>query len=44
MAKDSKTIQQDPNMMTNENVDAFTSNMLRPSSLTEGFYSAAPVF
>jgi len=44
MAKDSKTIQPDPNMMTNENVDAFTSNMLRPSSLTEGFYSAAPVF
>ena len=44
MSKDSKTIQPDPNMMKNENVEAFTTNMLTPSSLTEGFYAAAPVF
>ena len=43
MAKDSSTIPSDPNMTTNENVEAFTTNMLRPSSLTKGFYSAAPV-
>ena len=43
MAKDSKTIQSDPNMTSNENVDAFTTNMLTPSTLTEGFYSAALV-
>ena len=42
-AKDSSTIPTDPNMTTNENVEAFTTNMLRPSSLTKGFYSAAPV-
>jgi hypothetical protein len=41
MAKDSNTIKPDPSMMTNENVEAFTTNMLTPSSLTEGFYSAA---
>jgi len=44
MSKDSKTIQPDPTMMSNENVEAFTSHILTPSSLTEGFYSAAPVF
>ena len=43
MAKDSSTIPTDPNMTTNETVEAFTTNMLRPSSLTKGFYSAAPV-
>jgi hypothetical protein len=43
MSKDSKTIQSDPNMTSNENVDAFTTNMLTPSTLTEGFYSAALV-
>jgi len=42
-AKDSSTIPTDPNMTTNETVEAFTTNMLRPSSLTKGFYSAAPV-
>ena len=42
-AKDSSTIPTDPNMTTNESVEAFTTNMLRPSSLTKGFYSAAPV-
>ena len=42
-AKDSSTIPIDPNMTTNETVEAFTTNMLRPSSLTKGFYSAAPV-
>ena len=41
MAKDSNTIQTDPSMMTSENVEAFTTNMLTPSSLTKGFYSAA---
>jgi len=30
-------------MTSNENVDAFTTNMLTPSTLTEGFYSAALV-
>ena len=44
MAKDSKTLQPDPNMMKNENVEAFTTSMLTPSSLTEGFYSAAPAY
>lgn len=43
MAKDSKTIQSDPNMTSNENVEAFTTNMLTPSTLTEGFHSAALV-
>ena len=43
MSKDSKTIQSDPNMTSNENVEAFTTNMLTPSTLTEGFYSAALV-
>ena len=42
-AKDSSTIPTDPNMTTNDSVEAFTTNMLRPSSLTKGFYSAAPV-
>jgi hypothetical protein len=42
-AKDSSTIPTDPNMTTNASVEAFTTNMLRPSSLTKGFYSAAPV-
>ena len=42
-AKDSSTIPTDPNMTTNDAVEAFTTNMLRPSSLTKGFYSAAPV-
>ena len=43
MSKDSKTIKSDPNITSNENVDAFTTNMLTPSTLTEGFYSAALV-
>jgi hypothetical protein len=42
-AKDSSTIPTDPNMTTNDSVEAFTTHMLRPSSLTKGFYSAAPV-
>ena len=42
-AKDSSTIPTNPNMTTNDSVEAFTTNMLRPSSLTKGFYSAAPV-
>ena len=42
-AKDSSTIPTDPNMTTNDSVEAFTTNMLRPSSLTKGFYSSAPV-
>ena len=42
-AKDSSTIPTDPNMTTNDSVEAFTTNRLRPSSLTKGFYSAAPV-
>jgi hypothetical protein len=41
MAKDSNTMQPDPNMMSNENVEAFTTSMLTPSSLIEGFYGAA---
>jgi hypothetical protein len=42
-AKDSSTIPTNPNMTTNDSVEAFTTNMLRPSSLTKGFYSSAPV-
>ncbi len=42
-AKDSSTIPTDPNMTTNDSAEAFTTNMLRPSSLTKGFYSSAPV-
>jgi hypothetical protein len=42
MAKDSSTIQTDPNMTTNENVEAFSTNMF--TSLKDGFYSAAPAF
>ena len=41
MSKDSSTMPPDPNMMSNENVEAFTTSMLGTSSLTEGFYSAA---
>jgi hypothetical protein len=41
MAKDSNTMPPDPNMMSNENVEAFTTSMLGTSSLSEGFYSAA---
>jgi hypothetical protein len=46
MSKDSKTIQPDPNMMKNEDVNAFTSSMLtNNSTLTEGFGSySAPVY
>ena len=44
MSKDSSTIPPDANMTSNENVEAFTTNMLSPSSLTKGFYSAAPAF
>lgn len=44
MSKDSKSIQLDPNVMKNENVEAFVQNMLKQSTLTEGFYSASPVF
>ena len=46
MAKDSKTIQTDPNMMKNEDVNAFKPSMLTNStSLTEGFCPcAASVF
>ena len=40
MAKDSNTMQPDPNMMANENVAAFSTNMLTPSTLTEGFYGS----
>ena len=40
MAKDSNTMQPDPNMMSNENVAAFSTNMLTPSTLTEGFYGS----
>ena len=42
MSKDSSTIQIDPNMTTNENVEAFSTNMF--TSLKDGFYSAAPAF
>jgi hypothetical protein len=41
MSKDSSTMPPDPNMMSNENVEAFTTSMLGRSLLTEGFYSAA---
>ena len=44
MAKDSKTMQPDPNMMKNEDVSAFNPGMLTKSkSVTEGFcpYAAA---
>ena len=43
MAKDSRTIQLDPNMMTNETVEAFSTNIFNSLS-KEGFYSAAPAF
>ena len=44
MAKDSKTMQPDPNMMKNEDVSAFNPGMLtKTTSVTEGFcpYAAA---
>lgn len=43
MSKESNTIQTDPNMMTNENVEAFTSTMLKPSTLTYRFNTASLV-
>lgn len=42
MSKDSNTIQTSPNI-TNDDVEAFTSTMLNPSTLSKGFYSASPV-
>lgn len=42
MSKDSNTIQV-PSKTTNDNVEAFTSTMLTPSTLTKGFYSASSV-
>jgi hypothetical protein len=44
MAKDSKTMQPDPNMMKNDDVSAFNPGMLtKTTSVTEGFcpYAAA---